>query len=103
VNLETLRRLARWSEKIAKAQGDLSAELLTELAEAEAAHDPLAVHIYQARADYRKTQAGDKSKHGRRIALTLWTSYQKAGELGFTGPREMWELLMKCGVPSDHL
>ena len=72
---------------------------MAELKAAEAAHDPLAVHIYQARAAYRKTQAGDKSKAARRTGLALWTSYQQAAELGFTASRDVWEMLMKCGWP----
>ena len=98
VNLDKLRRFSGWSAKIAKAQQQLAEELAAELAQAESVHDPLAVHIYQARADFRRTCDLDKSKHGRHIESTIRSSYREAEQLGFRAPYEFWALLMRCGT-----
>jgi hypothetical protein len=100
VNIETLRRLTRWSEKIAKAQTDLAAELAKELARAQSAQDPLGFHIFQARARFRRTEACDKSKSGKRVELNLQLSFTEAETLGFRGSIKIWELLMRSGVPA---
>lgn len=101
MNFETLRRLARWSDKIATAQRDLSDALAGELSKAEAARDPLGLHIYMARAAFRRTADNDKSKSGKRTEVALWSSYREAQKLGFKGPAKLWELLMQSGVSAD--
>jgi len=98
VNLDKFRRLTGWSKKIATAQQQLAEELAAELAQVESIHDPLAVHIYQARAAFRRTCDYDKSKHGRHIEMTIRMSYREAEQLGFRAPYEFWALLMRCGV-----
>jgi hypothetical protein len=104
MNLETLCRLTRWSEKIAKAQTDPAAELERELSRAQSTQDPLGFHIFQARASFRRTEDGDRSKAGRKVELSLQLSFTKAETLGFRGSIKMWELLMRSGeFPSERL
>jgi hypothetical protein len=84
VNLEKLRRFARWAEKIAAALTDLSREMSAELARVEVFDDPLGLHIYRSRASYRVTADGDNSKTGKRVALNLQTLFFEACELGIS-------------------
>lgn len=77
-------------------------ELAAELARAESQHDPLASHVYQARASYRRTSDADHSKSGRRTQEELQASYGKARNLGFQGALKDWANLMRCGVSSQE-
>jgi hypothetical protein len=97
VNVEQLSRFARWAEKIAAALTDLSREMSAELTRAEAAQDPLGVHISRARASYRTSEDGDNSKTGKRVALNVRTTFNEAQELGFRGSYKDWDSLMKSG------
>jgi hypothetical protein len=101
MNRKSLQRHARWAEKIASAQRQLADELAAELARAESQHDPLASHIYQARASYRRTSDADHSKSGRRTEEELHSSYAKARNLGFQGSIKDWADLMRCGRSSQ--
>jgi hypothetical protein len=71
VNLEQLRNLADQADTLAE-------ELRTALARAEARRDPLGVHIFAARASFRRTSDADKTKSGRRTETELHLS---SGEL----------------------
>ncbi|MGB8167045.1 MAG: hypothetical protein WCF18_06105 [Chthoniobacteraceae bacterium] len=96
MNLEKLRHLAGQAD-------ELAAELRAQLARAEATRDPLGVHIFAARASYRRTSDRDTSKSGKRTETELQMSYSRARQLGFRGGQQMWDLLMRCGSCEENL
>lgn len=54
-------------------------------------HDPLALHIFISRRQYRNMP---DTKSGKRREVAARLSWQTACELGFRGPLEEWERLM---------
>ena len=61
------------------------------LEEMRAEHDPLAVHIFVSRRQYRTLP---DTKSGKRAELAARLSWQQACELGFRGSLGEWERLM---------
>jgi hypothetical protein len=61
------------------------------LEEMRAEADPLAVHVFVSRRQYRNTQ---DSKSGRRHEAAARMSWQTACDLGFRGSLGEWERLM---------
>lgn len=61
------------------------------LVEMRTEQDPLAVHIFVSRRDYRKTQ---DNKSGKRRETAARLSWQRACDLGFRGALGEWERLM---------
>ncbi len=61
------------------------------LQEMRAEHDPLAVHIFVSRRQYRRTP---DTKSGKRLGVAARLSWQQACELGFGGSLGEWERLM---------
>jgi len=61
------------------------------LEETRAAHDPLALHIFTSRREYR---AMSDTKSGKRHAVASRLSWQRACELGFRGSVQEWDRLM---------
>ncbi len=59
--------------------------------EMRAEKDPLAVHIFVSRRNYRKTH---DTKSGKRRDTAALLSWQSACELGFRGTLGEWERLM---------
>jgi septal ring factor EnvC (AmiA/AmiB activator) len=66
-------------------------EVEAELEEMRAEHDPLAVHIFVSRRDYRKTRV---LKSGKPQNLAARLSWQRACDLGFRSDLGEWERLM---------
>jgi Sec-independent protein translocase protein TatA len=66
-------------------------ETKTALTEMQAESDPLAVHIFVSRRQYRNTP---DPKGGRRQETAARISYHTACELGFRGSLGDWECLM---------
>jgi hypothetical protein len=64
-------------------------ELVLDAMRAE--HDPLAVHIFVSRRQFR---ARDDTKSGKRREVTARLSWQTACELGFRGTLGEWAQLM---------
>ena len=56
-----------------------------------AEHDPLAVHIFVSRRQYRNMS---DTKSGKRSETAARVSWQRACELGFRGNLGEWERLM---------
>jgi hypothetical protein len=54
-------------------------------------HDPLAVHIFVSRRNYRNVP---DTKSGKRHHLSARLNWQPACELGFRGDLEEWERLL---------
>src|SRR6266478_1858777 len=63
------------------------------LEEMRAESDPLAVHIFVSRRQYRNTP---DTKSGKRSEIAARLSWQTACELGFRGNLGEWERLMGC-------
>ncbi len=61
--------------------------------EMRAEHDPLAVHIFIARRQYRRMP---DTKSGKRLGTAAQLSWQQACELGFRGSLGEWERLMSA-------
>ena len=61
------------------------------LGEMRAESDPLAVHIFVSRRQYRNMP---DTKSGKRQEMAVRSSWQVACELGFRGSLEEWERLM---------
>ncbi len=61
------------------------------LDEMRSAHDPLALHIFVSRRDYRDMR---DTKSGKRRDVAARLSWQRACELGFRGSLGEWERLM---------
>ena len=89
MNLARLRRLNATLQEAART-------LDAELAAPEAARDPLALHIYEARRSYRTTREND-GKGGRDTRIFLILSLQKAREHGYPGGADEWQRLMRAG------
>lgn len=75
-----LKNLSTGIQEVEKILGEMRAE-----------HDPLAVHIFLSRRDYRKM---DDTKSGKRHERSAWTSYREASDLGFRGSIEEWRRLL---------
>lgn len=67
------------------------AEAEIALAEMRADRDPLAVHIFVSRRQYRNTP---DTKSGKRSEVVARMSWQVACSLGFRGSLDEWERLM---------
>src|SRR5207248_1193241 len=109
-------RLLRWSKKIDRFLQKCSTEhmqanrlrnalrnLGVAIREAEAAleemraeSDPLAVHIFVSRRQYRNMS---DTKSGKRSETAARLSWQTACELGFRGSLGEWERLMGAKAP----
>jgi hypothetical protein len=71
--------------------GDAIRETETVLEAMRAEHDPLALHIFLSRRQYRNLP---DTKSGRRREVAARLSWQTACELGFRGGLGEWERLM---------
>lgn len=60
-----------------------------------AEHDPLAVHIFVSRRQYRNTPDTKSGKRSERMARTTW---QTACDLGFRGSISEWERLIGASL-----
>jgi hypothetical protein len=97
VKLEELKRIARWAEKIAVAGRQLADDLAAEVAKAEARHDPLALHIFRARSNYRRVADNDRTKSAKHTELHLESTYREAVALGYPCRFPAWVQLMRSG------
>ncbi len=61
------------------------------VADMRANHDPLAVHIFTARRQYRAVR---DTKSGKRSEMNARLSFNAAVELGFRGSLSEWERLL---------
>lgn len=75
--------LANLSEAIQETESVLKAM--------RAEHDPLAVHIFVSRRQYRNTP---DTKSGKRTEMVARLTWQAACDLGFCGSLEEWERLI---------
>ncbi len=73
------------------ALGDAMREVNAALKEMRKEHDPLAVHIFVSRRNYRNMH---DTKSGKRSDTATRLSWQSACELGFRGTLGEWERLM---------
>jgi hypothetical protein len=73
-------------------------EVGTILTEARAEQDPLALHIYMARRNYRNLR---DTKSGKRHAMEARLSWQRMRELGFPSGLGEWERLLQA-APRLH-
>ncbi len=83
------RRLQTALESLSQAIREVDAAL----EEMRSEHDPLAVHIFIARRNYRATAEND-TKSGKRSEREARDSWKRACELGFRGDLSEWERLM---------
>lgn len=74
---------------------DAIRETETVLEAMRAEHDPLSLHIFVSRRQYR-TMPDTKSGKRREVAVRL--SWQTACDLGFTGTLGEWERLMGAAI-----
>ena len=81
-------QLQKALESLAKAIRDVDAALL----EMRADPDPLALHIFLSRREYRRID--DHSKHGHHKERAARSTYRDACQLGFYGSFSEWERLM---------
>jgi len=103
MELDLLRRFARWADKIAVAERQLADELAGELRDAEHVDDPLGRHMLKARQGYLRVSRTDKSKTEKRVERQLEQSYREAMSLGFNGDFALWVALMRMGKnPQDN-
>jgi hypothetical protein len=65
----------------------------TVLEEMRAEHDPLALHIFVSRRQYRNMQ---DTKSGKRHDIAARLSWQQASELGFCGTLDEWKRLLSA-------
>jgi hypothetical protein len=63
--------------------------------------DPIAAHIYHARAIYRRAVEND-SKSGRRSELAARTSWQEATRLGYPCTLGEWERLLRASTNAGN-
>ena len=73
------------------ALGDAMREVNATIEEMRKDHDPLAVHIFVSRRNYRNVH---DTKSGKRSATAARLSWQSACALGFRGTLGEWERLM---------
>jgi hypothetical protein len=66
-------------------------EVEAALEETRAEHDPLALHIFTARRQYRMVQ---DTKSGKRHDMAARMSWQRACDLGFRGSLGEWHRLL---------
>ena len=71
------------------------AEVDAILQEMRAEHDPLAVHVFLSRRQYRNLP---DTKSGSRREVAARLSWQTACKLGFRGSLGEWERLMGAGL-----
>ncbi len=71
-------------------------EVENEVAAMQAAHDPLASHIFVSRRQYRTV---NDTKSGKRREVAARLTYNQACELGFRGSLAEWERLMEAAGP----
>lgn len=71
--------------------GEALREAENALEEARAEPDPLAMHIFASRRQYRNTP---DTKSGKRSEMAARLSWQAACDLGFRGSLGEWERLM---------
>lgn len=74
-----------------KHLGEALREAENALEEARAEPDPLAMHIFTSRREYRNTP---DTKSGKRTEIAARLSWQTACTLGFRGSLGEWERLM---------
>ena len=79
-------RLQTALERLSDAIRDVE----NEFAAMKAEHDPLALHIFVSRRQYR---TANDTKSGKRREVVA-RSYDRACELGFCGSLDEWERLM---------
>lgn len=65
------------------------------LEELRAEHDPLALHIFIARRDYRQSK---DTKSGKRRDTTALLSFRKACALGYRGDLAEWNRLLGAAL-----
>ena len=73
------------------ALGDAMREVNAAVEEMREEHDPLAVHIFVSRRNYRNMH---DTKSGKRSDTAARLSWQSACELGFRGTLGEWERLL---------
>ena len=76
-------------KRLSEAIGEVDAALV----EMHAERDPLSVHIFVSRRQYRNIEDG---KSGRRHERAARMSWQAACDLGFRGTLREWERLMEA-------
>ena len=81
------RRLQNALKNLSQAVREVDAAL----EETRAEHDPLALHIFTARRQYRSLH---DTKSGKRHDMAARLSWQRACELGFRGSLGEWDRLM---------
>lgn len=82
------RQLQKALESLTQAIREVDAALL----EMRADPDPLALHIFVSRREYRRVD--DHSKHGHHKERAARGTYRDACQLGFCGSFSEWERLM---------
>jgi len=87
VNSIHAARLQSALERLTIAIRDVESEIATMKTE----HDPLALHIFVARRNYRNVA---DTKGGKRREMNARVSFNTACELGFRGSFDEWERLM---------
>lgn len=70
---------------------DAIREVESAVAALRSEHDPLAVHIFASRREYR---SANDTKSGKRREVAARLSYSRACDLGFRGSLDDWEKLM---------
>ncbi len=83
-------RISRLQSALAHL-GEAMREVDAAVQEMRAEHDPLAVHIFVSRRQYRQMP---DTKSGKRLGTAARLSWQQACELGFRGSLAEWERLM---------
>ncbi len=73
------------------ALGDAMREVNAAIEEMRREHDPLAVHIFVSRRNYRNVH---DTKSGKRSETAARLSWQSACDLGFRGDLREWERLL---------
>ena len=74
-----------------KSLGEAIREVDAALEETRAEHDPLALHIFSSRRQYRTMH---DTKGGKRHEIAARLSWARAQELGFRGSLSEWARLM---------
>ena len=83
-------RLNRLQNALA-ALGDAMREVNAAMEEMRSEHDPLAVHIFVSRRNYRNMH---DTKSGKRSDTAARLSWQSVCEMGFRGTLGEWERLI---------
>ncbi len=85
-----VKRISRLQSALAHL-GEAMREVDAAVQEMRAEHDPLAVHIFVSRRQYRQMP---DTKSGKRLGIAARFSWQQACDLGFRGSLGEWERLM---------